>query len=265
MQLVIPEDPDYPTLEIDEQFLRGLVDTYGIEAANNILKDRNRKIRLAKEDPLSYSIPNETWSDADNLLQVVDSLLVSGGNRSGKSFWCAKYCADTLVNGLPWLPEDERKERNHDLNIAFLHSSAQSSILQQQALVYQFLPPHLRDVGKIKGDKNTNINYNRKNGFTDNILITPDNNLGVFFNYMQDVKVLEGYEFDIVWADELIPKDFVEALKFRLASRSGKFLISFTPVTGFTPVVRDLTSGDTVTDTRPADPDLFPSLVGLSF
>jgi len=49
MQLVIPEDPDYPTLEIDEQFLRGLVETYGIEAANNILKDRNRKIRLAKE------------------------------------------------------------------------------------------------------------------------------------------------------------------------------------------------------------------------
>jgi len=278
MQLVIPEDPDYPTLEIDEQFLRGLVETYGIEAANNILKDRNRKIRLAKEDPLSYGIPNEPWRDAEDLLKgfvrynndgdalmsfdPVDSMTILGGNRSSKSRWCSKYCVDTLVNGLPWLPEDERKERNHDLNVAFLHSSAQSSILQQQALVYEFLPPQLRDIGKIKGDKNTNINYNRKNGFTDNILITPDNNLGVFFNYMQDVKVLEGYEFDLVWADELIPKDFVEALKFRLASRSGKFLISFTPVTGFTPVVRDLTSGDTVVESRPADEQLFPSLVG---
>ena len=46
---------------------------------------------------------------------------------------------------------------------------------------------------------------------------------GLFLQlHMQDVRVLEGYEFDGVWCDELVPQEFIDALEYRLVTRRGE-------------------------------------------
>src|SRR5690606_31060414 len=75
-------------------------------------------------------------------------------------------------------------------------------------------------------------------GFTGAQYILPNGSMGLFFNYKQDVGVLEGYEFDLVWFDELVPLAFLEALTFRLSpTKRLIILVTFTPVKGVTPVV----------------------------
>jgi len=114
----------------------------------------------------------------------------------------------------------------------------------QHPRVHKYLPPEWRDLGKV--GKRVFVVYTEKNGFSDNIFILPNGSKGMFFNYKQDPKVLEGYEFDGVWADELIPPDFLMALRYRLITRRGKFVITFTPVEGYTPVVAEYLSAAAV-------------------
>jgi hypothetical protein len=62
-------------------------------------------------------------------------------------------------------------------------------------------------------------------------------------NYGQEKKVIEGGEPDLIWCDELVPQDWIETLRYRLVTRSGKMILTFTPITGFTPVVKDYVAG----------------------
>jgi len=232
------------------------------QQTNNILKDRNRKIRLAKEDPANYGIKLPQWEDAKNLLLEHDELVLFGGNRSSKTEFCTDIIVDTLINGPCWKNKDERENPMKPLRIGCFHSSGSTSIFQQHANIYRYLPPDLRDIERIKGDKNTKINYNMSGGFTNDHFILPSKNLCQFYNYNMDISKLEGEEWDVAWCDELLPKNWLEAIRFRLATRSGKLLVSFTPVAGFTPTVKELVSGTMLEESRPADPDLFPNLVG---
>jgi len=259
--IIVPIFPDHPIYPMAQSNLLDLINSTDRATANAMLAKRNKMLELAESDPLLYGYKLDPWVDSRKMLRKYDEAVLLGGNRSSKSTNATDICVDTMVNGPVWLEGEARKARAKNVNVAFLHSSSQSSIIQQQALVHGFLPPELRDLGKIKGDKNTNIFYARKNGFSDNVFILPNGSMGIFFNYMQDVKVLEGYEFDLAWCDELVPKAFIEALRFRLATRSGKLLVTFTPVTGFTPVVKEFTAGSVIKESRPADPVLFPALV----
>jgi hypothetical protein len=78
----------------------------------------------------------------------------------------------------------------------------------------------------------------------------------IFRNYAQDPSTLEGGEIDFAWADELVPLDVLETLRFRLVDRNGKLAVTFTPVQGWTPTVADYLSGaKTIEDT---DAELLP-------
>ena len=50
-------------------------------------------------------------------------------------------------------------------------------------------------------------------------------------NYAQKRDVIEGGEVDLIWCDELVPLDWIETLRYRIVTRSGKLIVTFTPIT----------------------------------
>jgi len=261
MQILDPYQPTHPIYPFTKELLETLLASKPIEEVNEFIDARNRKIKLMEEDPLRHGVKLDQWGDMRQILKDKNEVLIMGGNRGSKTISCVDYVTDTLVNGPSWLDGREKERRKEGLIVACLHSSAKSSIVQQQWEIYKYLPPDVRDMGKNKKDKHANVTFSRKTGFSDNVFILPNGNMCLFFNYNQDVADLEGYEYDLVWCDELVPKDFIEALRFRLATRSGKLIVSFTPVQGFTPTVKMFVAGSTTIKSKEADPDLFPDLV----
>lgn len=207
-----------------------------------MLQRREELIGAMKEDPLRYGFKPWYWKRASEL-SAAGELLVMGGNRSGKTEWAACEAVLDLVN--------------HPNRIwAFGHSSADSSKRLQQPRIFNYLPAEWRNVGR---GKKAYVNYSVKNGFADGVFILPNGSQAYFFNYMQDMKVLEGYELDGFWADELIPVDWIEAIRYRLVTRKGRLIVTFTPVTGYTPAVGKYVAGAKVIEAKESDPKLLPA------
>jgi len=83
------------------------------------------------------------------------------------------------------------------------------------------------------------IKYKRKTGFSDSSFINPVGSLCQFLNYMQDRDTaLEGLEPDLLAPDELVGPDWLETMRYRLSTRSGKAIVGFTPIHGYTPSVK---------------------------
>lgn len=202
-----------------------------------LVDERRKLIERMKKHPLRAGWKPKCWEDANELIERYRRLLVLGGNRSTKT----EYAAWRVVDKMVAKPKQEW---------AFFHSSSDSSIRLQQPRIYKYLPPEWRDLGKVGNA--INVSYTIKNGFSDNVFILPNGSRGYFFNYLQDPRVLEGYEFDGAWCDELVPLEFIEALDFRLTTRKGELLITFTPVTGYTPTVGRYVAGAKIVDSRPS-------------
>jgi hypothetical protein len=199
---------------------------------------RERAIEAEKHDPLRHGYEPETFKKARELIARYDEVYLMGGNREGKTTFAVKFAVEDLVTtpGRLW---------------AFFHSSEQSSIRQQQGKVHDMLPPEWRDCGKVGSD--IYVKYSRQNGFSGAQFILPNGSTGMFFNYKQDPDVLEGYELDGVWFDELVPLEFIETMAFRVGrGRTLKKLITFTPKNGFTPTVGRAILGAQVVETRAA-------------
>lgn len=167
------------------------------------------------------------------------SILAMGQNRSGKTVWASKRVVRVLV------------KRQNGLGACF-EASEQASINKQQPMIHKTLPPEWRNVGK-EGQL-VYVKYTKQNGFSGAKFTLPNGCQGLFFNYKQDVGVFEGYELDISWFDELVPLAFLEAMEFRLGQdRRLEELVTFTPVTGFTPTVGRYLSGARVVLTHKAE------------
>jgi hypothetical protein len=245
-----------------QEKLAEMIGKYPPERVIELLDLRNERIRLEENDPLNYGTKLEPWKDSSELLKKYDILTLSGGHRSSKTTFCCDYVVDTLINGPAWLDGRARERRKTNLNIACFHSSHKSSVIQQQYQIYQTLPPDIRDLGRIKEDKHVKVTFTRANGFgKENMFVLPGNNVCMFFQYTQDPKEWEGYNLDLVWCDELLPLPIAEILLQRLVTRKGKMLSSFVPVNGYTPMVKKYAAGSKIVQTKPADPDVFPSLL----
>jgi len=153
----------------------------------------------------------------------ISMLLIMGANRASKSEYSAKRGQQVLsyVN---------------DSRVFPLHMSNPRSVAEQQPLFWKFMPQEY----KVQAATTTTyIKYKEKTGFSDNSFINPVSSFCEFKNYMQDKDTcLEGIEPDLVLPDELIPADWVETLHFRLTTRNGKGIITFTPIRGYTPAVK---------------------------
>jgi hypothetical protein len=192
-------------------------------------------------DPYTHCWIPQHWLDAKKLLEDNDRVLISGGNRSGKSMFSSWWVMHMLA---------EKPESR----IAVFSMTAQSSVRDQQPALWQFMPQMYKN---LKRSQVENIRFTQKNGFTDNTFILPNGSQLWAMQYSQAPDSLEGSELDAVWFDELVPHHWVETAEYRLTTRrasrkTGKLLISATPITGWTPVVNDFVAGSKVIDTRPA-------------
>lgn len=236
------EWPPSRYLGVDKDWLATKVDESGQDFMSDWLHDYfYKKLRPSFLDPYRHCVIPDHWKAACRLLDENDRLLVSGGNRSGKSMFAAHYVNQLLMS-------------QPETRIACFSMTAASSIRDQQPAVYYHLPSEYKNIRKSKV---TNITYSQKNGFCDNTFILPNGSQVFFMNFAQQPDILEGAELDAIWHDELVPYHFFETSDYRLVTRrasrgTGKLLITATPITGWTPVVNDFVAGAKVVDTREA-------------
>lgn len=209
----------------------------GMAQLEKLLKMRDNMIAQSEADPLRYGYELDSWKRAEaQLLDGSKELIVLGGNRSAKSEYCAKKVVKTLL-GKP-------KARAW-----CFHENQKVSRAGQQSRIYKFLPPELRHLGR-KG-RTTKISYTQANGFTEDTFVMPNGSQCWFMLYSADPRQLEGEELDICWCDELVPLRVLKTLRFRLATRAGLLLVSFTPIEGYTPTVKEaLTGAETLEETE---------------
>jgi len=234
---------------------RAEAEAMGPESLMDLLIKREEAIQLEKKDPFHNGIEPPHWQMADDEFAKVDELLIMGGNRSGKSMYASKRVVKCL-NDIP------------EANVLCMHTTASTSVEQQQQYIWNYIPSEWK---QAKKGKVTNMTFSKKGGFTESCCVAPNGSRIFFRNYSQSLEsgILEGSEWDMVWADELIPADFVISLRFRLTTRSKKpapgypngypwrgLLITFTPVTGYTPTVREFMQGATTDRWEWADPEL---------
>lgn len=234
----------------DERYLRKGCEQLGVQAMGTWLMKRDTRIWMEQDDPFRYAIEPEHWKASDEVLNEMDEVLVLGGNRAGKTEWAARRVAQMLVGvergEFPWPQWMKDRCQKRGLKIWCLHTTNQSSIAFQQQVVYKYLPKELRNARRSKF---TNLAYTQKNGFSDNTAVYNTNQIW-FLNYAQDKQVIEGGEPDLIWCDELVPHDWLETLRYRLVTRQGKLILTFTPLHGYTLVVKDYLSGAKILETK---------------
>jgi hypothetical protein len=90
-------------------------------------------------DPFRHGYEPDHWKAADKLLDESDELLISGGNRSGKTEYAAKYAMKTLIN-------------KPDARVICFHTTHQSSLQNQIHSDVESglaLPPTPPDLGTV--------------------------------------------------------------------------------------------------------------------
>ena len=119
----------------------------------------------------------------------------------------------------------------------------------QQTVFYKYLPQELKE---CKRNIHVQVGYTQKNGFSDNTAVYMKNQIW-FLNYAQDIKIIEGGEVDFVWCDELVPQDWLDTIRYRIVTRNGKLLVTFTPVAGYTQTVKDYINSAKITHWRESE------------
>jgi hypothetical protein len=223
---------------------QALVAMHGPDEARRQLEDIRQKreelIAIEKTDPLRvpHVYEPEPFKKARALLADLDELAILGQNRSGKTVFTQKYVMEDLVY-------------NENRAWAYFHQTAETSIRQQQEIAHRFIPREWRNLGR-QGDR-VYVQFSEATGFSNAKFIFPNGSRGYFFNYKQDISILEGDELDGVLFDELVPLPFLETVRFRRGrGRRLKVLVSFTPKTGYTATVGSLIEGGEITETLPA-------------
>jgi hypothetical protein len=218
----------------------------GAEKTLEMFLMREDRIKAEINDPYRYGAEFESWKDADLMLNRFNELLVLGGNRASKTEYAAKrivqaFVGQDLSGTMPdWIRE---KSAKRGINIWCLHTSNTTSISYQQNVIYKYLPAELK---AAKKSKVTQVSWTQKNGFSDNTAVFQKNQIW-FMNYFQDIKVIEGGEVDYIWCDELVPADWLETLRYRLVTRNGKLLVTFTPILGYTQTVKEFITSSKIT------------------
>jgi len=241
----------HPILSIpSRESLQLLLERDGPAAVKELYEKREEAIRLSNEDPLNFGFELESWKNARESLLVVDSLILSGGNRSSKTEFCAKLCVESAL-------------ANPNSEIVCFAQDASASVRIQQRAIYRYLPPELKQ--KTKSNV-AYLNYTQQNGFTGQQFILPNGSTFYFHAYSQftsNRSKFEGYELGSrnptsinigLWLDEYLDDgDLIKTMVFRLATRNAKMILSSTPVKGYTPFIGSYLKNAETIKTRPAE------------
>lgn len=208
-------------------------------------------IKNAQEDPLRYGFTIEPWEDADKLMDRFDEVLVFGGNRASKTVYGARSVVKAAI------------ENPESIILCFAQDAA-SSVRVQQKSVYDWLPAEFKVTTRSATGY---IKYSLKNGFTGDSLILPDVKSKIYFHtysqFLNNPGKFEGLEVGSIepqwrnlgiWLDEyLLGSDLVNTLRFRLATRNAKMLLTFTPINGITEFLASYLKGVETVETRKAE------------
>jgi hypothetical protein len=213
------------------------------------IQDREATIKLAEEDPLNHGFNLEHWKWAEDKLHNCLSIMCLGGNRSGKT----EFGARTVVRAAIENPESV---------IVCFAQDEDASIRVQQSAVYRNLPPEYKKKAKTETEY---INYKVKTGFSGASLILDNGSQILFHKYSQFIAnraKFEGLELGSknptwhnvgLWLDEYLEDgDLVQTMRFRLATRDSKMIMTWTPIDGYTPFVASYLKDVETEITRPA-------------
>jgi hypothetical protein len=221
----------------------------GAEWTRQFFETRADAIKRSVSNPLLYGHEPPIWLKADGKLaefrqrfpQGVITELDIGGNRASKTERMAKRIVEYMRD-------------NSGARVWACQLTETASIQNQQSVIYKYLPPEWKpDTGKLRHGVKTKIVYSQSGGFTENVLVCPNGSECRFKFYEMKVSNLEGAELDLVWADELVPPEWIEALIFRLVTRNGVLHITFTPTEGYTSTVKLHLGGATTIEEEEAE------------
>lgn len=215
------------------------------------LRPRHEHIARQLHDPLRHGWESAGFARCraelrrmrERVPRGVLQLLIQGGNRPGKSEFCAKFVMETLVGG-------------KDRSAWCFQQSEKISRETQQKHMKRYLPPEWRPMGESKGLKRggiTNVRYTAVGGFTNNTCSLPNGSSFDFKFYESDKNTLQGSAQNVVWFDELAPPDWVEDCKYRLVDRNGVMLVSFTAIDGYTDTVAMFLDGSVIVEEMEAE------------
>lgn len=153
----------------------------------------------------------------------VSVLLILGGNRSSKSEFQSKTASELL-------------HYNNDQTVYAVHETDAQSVDLQQRTFWRFMPPEW----KVKVQSQTTyIAFKAKTGFSEGGFINPRGSQCFFRNYSQELKnVFPGTEPNFIVAEEQCPAEWLPEMMARLVTRAGKMLYAFTPIDGYTAMVK---------------------------
>ncbi|MBG7607373.1 MAG: hypothetical protein IZT59_05010, partial [Verrucomicrobia bacterium] len=221
----------------------------GLKALVELHRMHEDAVANADADPLNFGVSLKGWVYADEMLEKYDTLMIFGGNRSSKT----EYGARSVVKAA--------LENPKSIIVCFAQD-ADASIRTQQSAVYRYLPPEFKV--KTKGVLEY-LNYTVKNGFTGQSFILPNGSQVLFHTYSQFIanrSKFEGLELGSkspewhnigLWPDEYLEDgDLIRTMRFRLATRDAKMMLTFTPIDGYTPFVAEFLKGAETRKTRKA-------------
>lgn len=234
--LPIPTDEEIAILDPDELI--------------QIWQTREEAIANEARDKYRFGFKFDNWALLEKHFEDVDEALVSGGNRSSKTQVGAYFTVKAAIEN----PMSE---------IFCFAQTHEVSIRQQQSAVYDWLPEEYKVKQTSAG---AYINYSRKNGFTDSSCILPNGsriNFKYYSQFQANPTIMEGAELGShdpkwlnigVWLDEYLgAPDLVDTLRFRLATRNAKMLLTFTPIFGWTETVAQYLDAARTLVERPAE------------
>jgi phage terminase large subunit-like protein len=233
-----------------------------LKALLKVYQDRHMEIVNEERDPLRFGwrVPAGKVVDAElarirEVANTVAVILALGGNRAAKSHDAARRIIRLMVD-------------KPGARIAVLCPSQG----QAREVAMRYLWAHFpyewkaEQTGKQKHGAQGSYSYSLKTGFTEEAF-TFQNGSSLIFKYYVDgnVKNWEGGEYDAVWADEEVTQDWVDAAMIRLGTRRGWLLLTFTPISGMSPVVDGIQSECSVVERRDGRSDLLQDrkLAGL--
>lgn len=191
--------------------------------------------RRAEENPVGAGWVLPSWRSVMKAWKKYPIIVILGGQRSSKSQFASRLC----VWAAGTIPQAE---------IRAYHVNESRSIEDQQRFVYDALPLGIKTLPTKKGTFHS-VQYSQKNGFSDDVCILPPvkgarRGSTIKFNnyrqYQQDAQVTEGYKAHLIWADEEIPAKMFETLVYRTTDFHGRIVLTFTTLSGWTPLIQDI-------------------------
>lgn len=202
-----------------------------------LLYEKTRKDRdiAAELNPVGSGWTLPSWQMVMENWNKYNIHVLLGGNQSAKTTFgsrLAVWAAGTIPGA----------------EVYCWHVTDKRSIDDQQRFVYEALPQSIKTLPTKKGTHHS-VQYTQKNGFTDGICILPPlpgcrrGGSIKFFNYaqyQQNDQIIEGVKAHFCWADEVIPVQLMETMKYRLLTYHGRMLLTFTVIDGWNDTIQKI-------------------------